>query len=59
MAKGDLFNILWDPRVIPSTTYTAADYPKVSAVELDREVLPEDMSNFFVVCNDTCFQILL
>jgi hypothetical protein len=45
---GDLYNIIWDPDLIPTVTYQAADYPRVAAIELDREVRPDDMSNFFV-----------
>lgn len=45
---GDLYNVIFDERLIPSTTFPAADYPKVSAVELDRPVTRKDMSDFFV-----------
>jgi hypothetical protein len=45
---GDLYNIIWDPKLIPTATYQAADYPRMAAIELDREVRPDDMSNFFV-----------
>ncbi|CAK4030745.1 RNA-dependent RNA polymerase 1 [Lecanosticta acicola] len=45
---GDLYNIIWDQRLIPRSTYMAADYPRVEAVQLDREVTRKDMSDFFV-----------
>jgi hypothetical protein len=45
---GDLYNIIYDSDLIPKTTCQAADYPRVSAISLDREVKAEDMSDFFV-----------
>ena len=40
---GDIFSCIVDPRLIPATPYEAADYPRVSAVELDRAVTRKDM----------------
>jgi len=45
---GDIYNVVWDPRLVPETVCTPADYPKVTPVELDREVTAKDMSGFFV-----------
>lgn len=47
---GDLYNVIWDPTLIPAAhmIQQAADYPRVPAMELDREVTPKDMSDFFV-----------
>ena len=46
---GDLYNIIWDERLIPTAAYPPAHYPRVIAPELDRPVEPNDMSAFFVV----------
>lgn len=45
---GDLYNIMWAPQLVPRTTYQAADYPRLNAVELDREVKLKDMIAFFI-----------
>lgn len=50
---GDLYNVIWDHRLVPATTHQPADYPRVSAVELDRAVMRKDMSDFFVVSLST------
>lgn len=47
---GDLYNVIWDDRLVPGLTHEPADYPRVSAMELDRTVTRKDMSDFFVVC---------
>lgn len=45
---GDIFSVIFDPQLIPATTQQAADYPRLSAVELDRPVNQKDITNFFV-----------
>lgn len=45
---GDIFNIIWDTRAMPTATFSPADYPRVEALALNREVTKEDMANFFV-----------
>lgn len=45
---GDLYNIMWSSRMVPRTPSLAADYPRVQAQELDREVNLKDMIGFFV-----------
>ena len=40
---GDLFNVIFDPRLIPLTPSEPAEYPRESAVELDRPVEAKDM----------------
>ncbi|KAK3396965.1 RNA dependent RNA polymerase-domain-containing protein [Sordaria brevicollis] len=46
---GDLFNVIWDERIIPKLrTFGAADYPRVEPVTLNREIQSSDMANFFV-----------
>ncbi|EME77568.1 uncharacterized protein MYCFIDRAFT_60792 [Pseudocercospora fijiensis CIRAD86] len=50
---GDIYNIIWHEGMVPRTTYTAADYPRVSPLVLDREVTIKDMSDFFVTFMET------
>lgn len=45
---GDIYNVIWDPRAMPATPYSPADYPRVEPRELDREVEKADMADFFV-----------
>ena len=46
---GDLYNVIWDERLVPRATHQPAEYARVSAVELDRAVTRKDMSDFAVV----------
>jgi hypothetical protein len=50
---GDLYNVIYDPRLRPVHTYVAALYPRRSPVELDRPVTANDMSDFFVKFMET------
>lgn len=45
---GDIFNVIWADEVMPERTFDPADYPRVSPIDLGREVIPEDMTNFFI-----------
>ncbi|KXL42944.1 hypothetical protein M433DRAFT_1076 [Acidomyces richmondensis BFW] len=45
---GDLYNVIFDQRLVPPMVCPAAEYPKMSAIELDRPVEISDMSDFFV-----------
>ncbi|KAI7382653.1 RNA-directed RNA polymerase [Hortaea werneckii] len=45
---GDLYNVIFDRRLIPEFTYCAAEYARVEPVELNRPVTSQDMSDFFV-----------
>ena len=45
---GDLYNIIYDTRLIPRKTIPPANYPRVEAKELDRKVETEDIIDFFV-----------
>jgi hypothetical protein len=45
---GDIYNVIYDKSLKPSVTYVAAEYPRLSPVELDRPVTARDMSDFFV-----------
>ena len=40
---GDQYHVIFDREMIPPRTYTAAAYPRISAEELDREVMRKDM----------------
>jgi hypothetical protein len=45
---GDRYYIMWDELARPKRTFTPADYPKVSPVNIGRRVEREDMSDFFL-----------
>ncbi|ROT35068.1 RNA-dependent RNA polymerase [Sodiomyces alkalinus F11] len=45
---GDLYNVIWDRGCWPGRSCSPADYPRVTAQALDREVTREDMANWFV-----------
>ena len=45
---GDLFHIIYDPRLIPDFTNPPADYPATPAKDLGRPVQVNDIVDFFV-----------
>jgi hypothetical protein len=45
---GDLYNVIWDRDLLPIRTYPAADYPRVTPLDIGRPVKGEDMSDFLV-----------
>lgn len=46
---GDTFNVIWDQRIVSKLhTFTAANYPRVKPLELNREIESKDMADFFV-----------
>jgi hypothetical protein len=45
---GDLYNVIWDPRLQPKITVPPADYPRVPAVDIGRLVERSDMTDFFI-----------
>ncbi|KAM5482683.1 hypothetical protein McanCB56680_003643 [Microsporum canis] len=45
---GDLYNIIYDTRLIPQQTFPPADYPLVKTRELNRKVESNDIIDFFV-----------
>jgi hypothetical protein len=45
---GDLYNVIWDPRLQPKITHPPADYPRVPAVNIGRLVERSDMTDFFI-----------
>ncbi|EON67049.1 hypothetical protein W97_06166 [Coniosporium apollinis CBS 100218] len=50
---GDLYNVIYDPRLIPQTTYEPADYPRAKALDIGREVVRQDMTDFFIKFMET------
>jgi hypothetical protein len=50
---GDIYNIIYDQRFCQAQTYVAAEYPRLTPVELGRPVTAEDMSRFFVKFMET------
>ncbi|WEW61966.1 RNA-directed 5'-3' RNA polymerase [Emydomyces testavorans] len=45
---GDLYNVIYDERLIPPRTCEPADYPRVEERLLDRPVVRDDIIDFFV-----------
>jgi hypothetical protein len=50
---GDIYNVIYDKSLRPAFTHDAAEYPRLSPVELDRPVTAKDMSDFFVTFMET------
>lgn len=50
---GDIYNVIYDKRLRRVQTYVAAQYPRLSPIELDRPVTANDMSDFFVKFMET------
>jgi hypothetical protein len=50
---GDMYNVIYDPRLLQIRTHRAARYPRLSPVELNRPVTADDMSDFFVEFMET------
>ena len=46
--QGDLYNIIYDESLYPKKTRAAATYRLVQPVDIGRQVIPSDMSDFFV-----------
>ncbi|KAK5017650.1 hypothetical protein LTR60_001847 [Cryomyces antarcticus] len=45
---GDLYNVIYDARLMPTIIYKPADYPRKPPLDIGREVNKEDIANFFV-----------
>lgn len=45
---GDIYNVIWDVQAAPNDCFPPADYPRVLARDLDRQVTSDDMAEFFV-----------
>ncbi|OCL15167.1 RdRP-domain-containing protein [Glonium stellatum] len=50
---GDSYNVIWDNQLIIKIVHEPADYPRVSPVDIGREVTIDDMSDFFVTFMET------
>ena len=46
---GDLYNILYDPRLIPKQTHIPADYPRARELLLSQPVTKNDIIDFFLI----------
>ncbi|QDS77948.1 hypothetical protein FKW77_001429 [Venturia effusa] len=45
---GDLYDIFWDPLLMPPGRCTPADYPRLPAIDIGRTVTVKDITNHFV-----------
>ena len=45
---GDLYSVIYDPRLQLKKTYQAAEYPRVPPVEIKRAVNRKDITDFFI-----------
>lgn len=45
---GDLYDIFWDPLLMPPGRCTPADYPRLPAIDIGRSVKVKDITNHFV-----------
>ncbi|KAL1626681.1 hypothetical protein SLS54_002844 [Diplodia seriata] len=50
---GDLYNVIWDDRLIPPTTHAAADYNLMPPMDIGRPVTQTDITQFFVKFMET------
>lgn len=50
---GDLYNVIFDRRLMPRVTYMAADYKKVPPLDIRRPVTRQDITEFFVKFMET------
>jgi hypothetical protein len=45
---GDMYDIFWEPLLMPSGYCEPADYPRLPAIDIKRQVKTEDITNHFV-----------
>ncbi len=50
---GDRYYIMWDNRARPQRSFTPADYARLPAVDIGREVTRSDMTDFFIKFMET------
>ncbi|KAF2814287.1 RNA-directed RNA polymerase [Mytilinidion resinicola] len=50
---GDLYQVIYEPRLIPKVTKEPADYPRQEPVDIGRPVEPKDMTDFFIKFMET------
>lgn len=50
LCSGDIYNIIWDPVAVEGCEreFPPADYPRVQALDIGRDVEQGDMTDFFV-----------
>ena len=46
---GDLYNVIYDPDILPKVVHEPADYPRVPPLDIGRTVERQDMTDFFVL----------
>ncbi|OCK84898.1 RdRP-domain-containing protein [Lepidopterella palustris CBS 459.81] len=45
---GDLYNVIYDPRLMPKRLHPPADYARQNPVDIGRQVERKDMTDFFI-----------
>jgi hypothetical protein len=45
---GDMYDIIWDTRLFPREAFPPADYPRLPAIDIGREVTTDDITRHFV-----------
>ncbi|KKY15588.1 putative rna-dependent rna polymerase [Diplodia seriata] len=50
---GDLYNVIFDKRLMPRITYMPADYKKVPPLDIGRHVEKQDITEFFIKFMET------
>jgi hypothetical protein len=50
---GDLYQVIWDPTLIPKDTCKPADYPRVGPIDIGRQIQTKDMTDFFIQFMET------
>jgi hypothetical protein len=45
---GDLYDVIWDTRLYPRESFAPADYPRLPAIDIGREVTTRDITQHFV-----------
>lgn len=45
---GDLYNVIYDPDLIPKAAFPPADYTRASSQDIGRPVTTDDMTDFFL-----------
>ena len=45
---GDLYDVFWDPRILPPRLFLPAEYPRLPAIDIGRQVNSQDISKHFI-----------
>ena len=48
ICTGDLYNVIYDPGLLPKRIYPAAAYSRPTPQDIGRPVTAEDMTDFFI-----------